>query len=451
MSEILKRAKEQERKGNWDEAIAEYRELRHMEPCPTIVYNLLGDLYHKKGDAEEAVSLYRQAVENYTREELYGNAIGICRKILRHYPDRSEMIEQLGGLFFSQGFIRESVKHYMDFAERMMYRSDTEGVCRAAEMLRQIASDDPEMRERLGDMMRSVSMADESIADYRAALDIQRREEMGEAVERLSGKIREIGGDPDMPSEEVEASAGPVFEDAVPDGMPEDAPAGEKEPADIGADDLITTIDSAIGSMESGEEIVEEHASDLPAATEPLTPIAEESPEPEDAELLSAVSEFCESVEGKGASDPPDTGKPQEDYVPVAEILSEFKEGVEKILDADDFQSHYDMGMSYKEMGLGEEALSEFYKASKSPLLRSACVEMMGAVLLDSGRLEEGVQTLRTLVDGGDGDALGVHFVLGQAYEHLGERERALVEYCLVEQRDPGFRDVRERISAIRG
>ncbi|MFH1680937.1 MAG: hypothetical protein ABIH26_09875 [Candidatus Eisenbacteria bacterium] len=118
-----------------------------------------------------------------------------------------------------------------------------------------------------------------------------------------------------------------------------------------------------------------------------------------------------------------------------------------KIIGKGDHQSHYDMGMSYKEMGLFEEALREFELAAASPELRSSSEEMRAAVLIELGRHEECVRLLESLAPDGSGESIGIHFLLGLAYEKLGMKGPALREYRVVEERDPGFRDVRKRIA----
>ncbi|MEE8277547.1 MAG: hypothetical protein V3R89_02340, partial [Thermoanaerobaculia bacterium] len=54
------------------------------------------------------------------------------------------------------------------------------------------------------------------------------------------------------------------------------------------------------------------------------------------------------------------TGDESHDF---AEILQHFKQGIEETIGAEDYQSHYDLGVAFKEMGLLDEAIAEFQKA----------------------------------------------------------------------------------------
>ena len=54
------------------------------------------------------------------------------------------------------------------------------------------------------------------------------------------------------------------------------------------------------------------------------------------------------------------TGDEEADF---ADMLRKFKQGVAENVDPEDYQSHYDLAIAYKEMGLLDEAIAEFQKA----------------------------------------------------------------------------------------
>src|SRR4051812_39863116 len=70
--------------------------------------------------------------------------------------------------------------------------------------------------------------------------------------------------------------------------------------------------------------------------------------------------------------------KDQDEQREFHEILEQFKRGIDENLESDDYQSHYDLGVAFKEMGLLDEAIAEFRKrsgrrkAACAPLRRSA-------------------------------------------------------------------------------
>ena len=135
----------------------------------------------------------------------------------------------------------------------------------------------------------------------------------------------------------------------------------------------------------------------------------------------------------------------------LAGLLAEFQRGVEQQL-AGDAQSHYDLGMTYREMGLLEQSMESFRVAQGDPAFTGRASEMIGRCLADQGRWAEAVgeyrRALGSLADEADGVALRFHY--GGALSELGENEEALAQYEQVAARAPEFEDVHQRILALR-
>ena len=74
----------------------------------------------------------------------------------------------------------------------------------------------------------------------------------------------------------------------------------------------------------------------------------------------------------------------------LPEMLKQFKRGIDENLDADDFQSHYDLGIAFKEMGLLDEAIAEFQKALRSPDGAAPDLGGAGVLLLRQGAVRRG-------------------------------------------------------------
>jgi tetratricopeptide (TPR) repeat protein len=136
----------------------------------------------------------------------------------------------------------------------------------------------------------------------------------------------------------------------------------------------------------------------------------------------------------------------------LAGLLSEFQRGVEAQL-AGDAQSHYDLGMTYREMGLLEQAVEAFRFAQTDPGLAARAHEMIGRCFCDQGRNAEAAGEFRRalalpgIAEGGDAE---LRYHLGNALAESGEAAAALAEYESVASQLPGFEDVDARIAALR-
>jgi len=147
--------------------------------------------------------------------------------------------------------------------------------------------------------------------------------------------------------------------------------------------------------------------------------------------------------------EPVASGDEQADF---ASLLQHFKEGVARSLGEDDFASHYDLGVAFKEMGLVDDAITEFQKALRSPAHRMASYEALGQCFVEQGRHQVAVTILtRGLHEPGGDDQLriGMWYLMGYASEGLGEVEAARGYYLRVSSLNQQFRDVAARLAAL--
>jgi tetratricopeptide (TPR) repeat protein len=143
------------------------------------------------------------------------------------------------------------------------------------------------------------------------------------------------------------------------------------------------------------------------------------------------------------------TGDEEADF---ADMLKKFKQGIAENVAQEDYQSHYDLGVAFKEMGLVDEAIAEFQKALKAPSNRLPAYEAIGQCFLEKEQHAIASTVLsRALGEGdyGDEELIAVLYLLGRAAEAQNRREEALTFYQRVCVVDIGFRDVAERLSEV--
>src|SRR5688500_11047254 len=143
------------------------------------------------------------------------------------------------------------------------------------------------------------------------------------------------------------------------------------------------------------------------------------------------------------------SGDEQADF---ADMLRAFKQGVAENVEDEDHQSHYDLGIAYKEMGLLDEAISEFQRALRGTDNRARTYEALGQCFLEKGQYQVASTILsRATTEPGlpDDQLVGVLYLLGYSYEALQRYDDALASYQRVFGVDIEFRDVGERIAAL--
>ena len=146
------------------------------------------------------------------------------------------------------------------------------------------------------------------------------------------------------------------------------------------------------------------------------------------------------------AEDDKRVGEEQADFT---DMLEKFKAGIAANVDDEDFDSHYDLGVAYREMGLIDEAIAELQKALRGATQRIRAYEALGQCFIDRREYDVAVTVLgRALREPGmdDEDMIGVLYLLGYASEEGRKPRDAAAYYQRVFAIDIDFRDVSKRL-----
>jgi pilus assembly protein FimV len=167
-----------------------------------------------------------------------------------------------------------------------------------------------------------------------------------------------------------------------------------------------------------------------------------------------------------GASAPvKNVAKPEEaplspaDVGPLKEVFDEFRAELGEMgADDEDLETHYNLGIAFREMGLLEEAISEFQKVAKAsergrPFSYSMqCYTLLGLAFMDRGQPSIAAMWYERalhLPDIEPESELALRYDLGMAQESAGESDAALKSFSQVYAVNIDYRDVGERIAAL--
>lgn len=124
----------------------------------------------------------------------------------------------------------------------------------------------------------------------------------------------------------------------------------------------------------------------------------------------------------------------------LASIIKEFQEGIDTAVPIDDYNTHYDLGIAYMEMGLYRESLSEFEQVLKSPDFRMKAREMLGRCCLYLERFDEAEDHFRKGLSTAAGDlrsSVGFHLAIANVYRATGRTSQADRELAAASKLDP--------------
>lgn len=133
----------------------------------------------------------------------------------------------------------------------------------------------------------------------------------------------------------------------------------------------------------------------------------------------------------------------------VDELFSAFRDGVEKQVQGDDYDTHYNLGIAYKEMMLLEPAIEEFKKAMADPERTQECCSMLSICELEQGNQDAAIEWLNQGIHAPGfppEDSIGLRYDLGELFSSMGRPAEAKREYTAVHALDPDYRDVAARL-----
>ena len=118
-----------------------------------------------------------------------------------------------------------------------------------------------------------------------------------------------------------------------------------------------------------------------------------------------------------------------------------------------DVSTHLDLGIAYKEMGLFDAAITELKVVTEDPRREVEALTLMGECYEAKGSFTEAVirykEALNSTPISAD-EMTQLYFLLGGAFDRLGDASEALYFFEKVARREPRFRDVDQRIAALR-
>lgn len=204
-------------------------------------------------------------------------------------------------------------------------------------------------------------------------------------------------------------------------------------------------------------EVTEQAAGDLPLVSLPdvqelpvvsgIADVAEVLPMPED-ELFEIEVDLEENpVDDDGTGGASSNENWFETVTEIFDAISTDKSAIRfgGELDSADYQSHFDLGLALREMGLYDDAVTEFRLAAADASRRIRCLAMQGACLREKGELSVAENALQALLASpglSAEETATVTYELALTLRMLGRNDEARSLLEDVDRICPGFRDV---------
>ena len=145
----------------------------------------------------------------------------------------------------------------------------------------------------------------------------------------------------------------------------------------------------------------------------------------------------------------------------LKEVFNDFRQQLGEMgggEEVEDLETHYNLGIAYREMGLLEEAIGEFQRVGKAvqagQQFRYAmqCFTLLGLSFMDKGQPQVAAMWYERALQtpGLDQESvLALRYDLGIAQELAGSVQDALKSFTQVYAMNIDYRDIAERIAAL--
>jgi tetratricopeptide (TPR) repeat protein len=489
--------------GMFEEAREYLGQIVEQEPGNIRARRLLGDIYAKEGDREKAWSEYLSVLDEILLDENYEDAI----KLLESFRDIDQVetgkrlvslyiqlgdsphvvreLTALGDVFIGQGKKKEALNCYREalktapdddsVKERVLElekevgkehiavgekKTSEEAIIEAdiyiryglhesaRDALEAFAETEPEnidLRLRLKDVYSELEDKEKAIGEclalselYKKKWDVENSKRMvKEAYEINSEDPRLIGLKMPLPAEEevvATAPAGPSIEDYSEEIAEADFYSRQ------GLIDEAREILERLLSLFPENEEINRKLSSLGHVAEAEGVLRAEEEEKEPEVPVGEILEVEEIPEPALDSD-------------VMDIFNEFKKGLEKELEEEDYETHYNLGIAYKEMGLIDDAIKEFQTSRSDPKRFVDSSSMLGICYIEKGVYPLAIDALRNAIEKME-DKNESYWVmkydLAEAYEKNGNLKEALDLYTEVYGWNSKFRAVSDKIDELK-
>jgi tetratricopeptide (TPR) repeat protein len=137
----------------------------------------------------------------------------------------------------------------------------------------------------------------------------------------------------------------------------------------------------------------------------------------------------------------------------LADIITEFRQKMDKRVDKDNADLHYNLGVAFLEQSLFDEAIEEFKQASRDPARIVECYSMLSGCCRQKKDLSAAKDWLEKALEQADpGSTLcyAVKYEWAVLLEEMNEAQKALPYYQEVKSWNSGFRDVAKRVRTLK-
>lgn len=392
--------------------------------------------------------------ENITEAEVFLK-FGLTEKAFKHIkaaldmdPENIEALLKLKELYSLEGKSQDIIEVSIKLIEIYRNNEDEENESKECRFLKSIDPDNPILRDMQDEDDESVLSEENEDKDY------------GHLLENLM-KETDVSDDFEIVQEDERYDSG--VSDLIT-GLKKDQDNFDLEDISedlVDAEDLFKdkVLEEDNKPVENNAEAVQDTEQEI---EEEIEEFGGEDLSGEDMEIDSSVSDdFFELVSPDDGEEPYDIGEEMGIVNPeevsdsdqsIGQMVKEFKKGVEDQLSPEDYETHYNLGIAFKEMGLIEDAIEAFEKAASTGKIQIETISMLGICYIEQGMYQQAIDYFKkglTFLEKDSEAYIGMLYDLADVYEISNDLERAYIYFEEIAEKKDDFRDAVERYEAL--
>lgn len=464
VTEYLSIASDYSGKGEYQKAQEFYNKAINIEPQNISSLIGLGRIAENTNNIQQAYEYFTKAMSfdqdnnevlfNYSRLAIetdnIDNAKQALTKLIEKEPSNSQYKKLIGNIYLKEGLLEKALDEMLPFIDEELQAGKWS---EALKLLNNFKDINPEVvkprfitiykgeknkeaaiseTRELTQVLESKNLLEDALQLYREILELNPSDE--KAKDRIKELEKTLGIKPEPTIEEsVEA----ILKNAE---IPTAKPAPPSVKAEEKFEEKLTEADfyAQQGLKEEAIKIYEE-----------LLSIAPDNDEIR-KKLRALKSE--ERLEVKLSLPEEEMPTPASTEAELRGMFDKFKKGIDEKL-GEDYESHYNLGIAYKEMGMIEEAIKELQVAAKDPKKTVQSSIMLALCYMDKKLYPLAIKELKKNLESispDDGSYIGIKFDLARAYEKNNEYDNALKLYMEIYAQNPNFRDIKHKIENIK-
>jgi tetratricopeptide (TPR) repeat protein len=383
--------------------------LLKVEPSDLQAKRLIGNIYLKEGNIEEAWHELMPYIDAALNAEEWDHAL----EFLGHFKDLEPIAvrHRFARAYRGKGERMSAVNTLKELSKLYEDKEQYNGALQACKDIIEIYPNDEDAKRKIEEFKEKLGLAAPAAA-------VEKEPEVEVMASPEEEEVQAV-------HEEVEALSKEEFQT-------------RKAEADFYAqygfkDQAAKLYESLLRAEPNNREVKEK----LNAIKSPAKPAAEPSEMPE-----AEVEEEAQEVKPQAVVDSD-----------VKDIFKQFKEGLAKNIDEKDSETHYNMGIAYKEMGILEDAIKEFQISLKDPKRARQSMSMIALCHIDLGNYPEAVKEFEKILSlmTPDNEAyLDTAYDLATSYLRNKQYDEALKLFVEINTKDSRFRDAAQQIESLK-